>query len=305
MTHAFFPLQNDEAALAFLLDDLVARCEARGVPNMKPIFDEKKQAILAGLLPGLLLKKNDEPAGFVWADMVTENYGNMVFHSLDLNDQPVLVQGLLDSGLIHQKLMELITYELHPDTRATIRAGGFLENPRKRMFLELNQAPKLPEIPPPYVLRPVTDADVLPSSALSLAAHLISQDQPSYPDLKNLATREALERKIYGGVFGPMSPTASFVLEREGRMVGACLVVDIVCWGFDRVPWIFDLSIHPDFQGQKLGRALFEAVIYQLYQERYEIVGLAVTLTNSGAIRLYDSLGFQSMEPFYEYVQPT
>jgi len=66
-------------------------------------------------------------------------------------------------------------------------------------------------------------------------------------------------------------------------------------------PWIFDISIHPDYIGHGLGRLLLNKVNSILKDKGYPIVGLAVTSHNKRAKSLYSSYGFKEVETFYEF----
>ena len=40
-----------------------------------------------------------------------------------------------------------------------------------------------------------------------------------------------------------------------------------------------------------------------LIEEKFEIMGLAVTLTNQYALKLYEKLGFEFLDVFYEFIE--
>ena len=89
----------------------------------------------------------------------------------------------------------------------------------------------------------------------------------------------------------------------QDKPVGYCYLVEVESWGFKRVPWIFDICIDPAFHGQGFGRALSKKIINILLDMDYEIMGLAATKTNRYAIKLYEQIGFQHVDNFYEFFE--
>lgn len=63
---------------------------------------------------------------------------------------------------------------------------------------------------------------------------------------------------------------------------------------FDRVGHIVSIAVKPEYRGMGIGRSLMEAAIKAL-RERYGVkyVYLEVRVSNTGAIRFYERLGFR------------
>jgi putative acetyltransferase len=53
------------------------------------------------------------------------------------------------------------------------------------------------------------------------------------------------------------------------------------------------VAVHPDWQGRGFGRALFEALFAAARAQRVERIELMAREGNTGAIRLYETLGFR------------
>ena len=62
--------------------------------------------------------------------------------------------------------------------------------------------------------------------------------------------------------------------------------------GLDQRSFITSVYVRENRRGQGIGRKLMEALIDRLESTGIMDVGLAVTATNEGALRLYESLGF-------------
>ncbi len=58
---------------------------------------------------------------------------------------------------------------------------------------------------------------------------------------------------------------------------------------------ILNVSVHPDVQGQGLGRKLMEHQITQAQSKKSEAVFLEVRPSNPNAIKLYETLGFEQI----------
>ena len=99
-----------------------------------------------------------------------------------------------------------------------------------------------------------------------------------------------------------MVESASIIAYFNNQPVGYCTLIEVKCWGYDNVPWIFDICIDPAFHGQGIGKAMSKRVMNILIEKQYPIVGLAVTKTNIYAKKLYENLGFEYLDRFYEFI---
>ncbi|MCB9893588.1 MAG: GNAT family N-acetyltransferase [Planctomycetes bacterium] len=96
--------------------------------------------------------------------------------------------------------------------------------------------------------------------------------------------------------FAPHDPRKNtvFVAEVDGKYAGHCWLGQQTDFFTRRVdPWIFDLSVYPEFRGRGVARALHEAAERFLREAGYTQVGLQVMAHNEGAAGLYDKLGYR------------
>lgn len=99
------------------------------------------------------------------------------------------------------------------------------------------------------------------------------------------------------------SPYADgFIIEYEGKPAGYALTA--ITWSNEAgglVAWLEELSIIPAFQGKGLGSEFF-AYIHKHYQGKISRMRLEVARENTGAIQLYERLGFEEFD-YYQMVK--
>ncbi len=82
-----------------------------------------------------------------------------------------------------------------------------------------------------------------------------------------------------------------------GRLAGVCLIMLWQGW-----PVIYDIGVHPDFQGQGLARWMLQRALTVL-KESYPVVRLNVAARNP-AESVYYSLGFLPGPEIYHLIMP-
>lgn len=101
------------------------------------------------------------------------------------------------------------------------------------------------------------------------------------------AQAEAELRKTWAGAYGRFRREASRVVERDGRPVAAALLTQ-----FQDQPFVAFSFTHPEAQGRGLARAALTGAMQALLAAGEAELRLVVTLSNTPARRLYESLGF-------------
>jgi ribosomal protein S18 acetylase RimI-like enzyme len=147
--------------------------------------------------------------------------------------------------------------------------GGSIEHSEHRMVLQREPA-QLRE-GPPISLRPANRADagfLVPclSEAFGLTAEAFGQAAPEQ-EVTPLAT--------------------TFVIEREGEPVGT---IRSVTEG--RGAGIYGFAVEAHHRGRGIGRQALTTLVIQLVERGVTQVGLEVSCTNSSALGLYTSCGF-------------
>ena len=108
-------------------------------------------------------------------------------------------------------------------------------------------------------------------------------------------TRMCFENSVYGAYKKPYS----WLLKKNDGIIGACF---LTIRDNGESGYIPDIVVDPDFQGQRLGRAILIYSMKKLLEGEPSIVqvGLDVTLENNARF-LYQSLGFTSVQKYSMY----
>ncbi|MEK9657496.1 MAG: GNAT family N-acetyltransferase [bacterium] len=265
----------------------------------KKILDSSKKTVC------VLMYDASRPVAFAFYEEFSDFYGSISLYSSRKVYCRKLATFVYQQGYFKDYLLELICYDHDPLYRLLFRQFGLVQNHRQRMSLELFKDEYFSDLSLPYFVKPLTENDLKTSSYLSYLSHQISRDYYMYPGMNNKNNRYALEKLAFNGHYGPCNRAASFFICKEDEILGYCIVVDVACWGQKRVPWIFDISVRPEFLGKGIGRMLMQHALNTMVKEKLKFSGLAVTKTNTVAISLYESLGFRPLDEFYEYIEIT
>lgn len=121
-------------------------------------------------------------------------------------------------------------------------------------------------------ISPITELDFDTLFEIEQAAHLVPW---SMGTLKNNTGERYLNLK----------------LAIEQRTVGFAICQTVL----DEAT-LFNLAIHPDFQGKKLGQSLLEELMLQLQKKGIMTLWLEVRESNQNAIKLYEKLNFNEVD---------
>ncbi|MGC8873022.1 MAG: GNAT family N-acetyltransferase [Chloroflexia bacterium] len=172
---------------------------------------------------------------------------------------------------------------------ALFQARGYRSAVRARMHLPLAGEVPAPTVPDGYRLVP-WDGDRL-GEAVTMVAAAPSEDDRLYPEFSGRAGVRRLLEGAVAGRFGRFEEALSPMALAAGGLAGFALAA----WHpvLPQEGFLLDLFVAPPHRGQGLGRALVLAVATAFRRAGAGRLGLAVTLSNVIALRLYEQLGFQ------------
>lgn len=129
------------------------------------------------------------------------------------------------------------------------------------------------------------------------------------PDLKAIVT---LDKKCFGEdawsakdykpylTDGPYLKNVFLLagMPKSPDLAGSCLGVIDTLW---HVGFIYDLAVDGAYRGQGLGRELLDRVCASLRELGAEVIKLEVETTNTSAIHLYETSGFENESTIPDY----
>ncbi|MDP6354012.1 MAG: GNAT family N-acetyltransferase [Planctomycetota bacterium] len=300
----FLPIASSLSSIDVIFDDMELAWKEAGRPpdGFREQLENKKKELGGEESSGILMFDGERPVGAAWVDLPHGNYGSLLMHTTQPEYRAGLAQECVDRGMMSDVILELIQFRPGDEFRDAFKAAGLEEKFRQKMAYPLDPPPPAPELPSDITMEPLAVEHAEMAGRISHAAHDISKDLEGYHDFVSPESRAGLERRIFSGMFGPVITQASLFVRYRGEPAGVCLVVGIPGWGYDQVAWILDMAIRPGLQGHGIGRTMMQQSLCGMASAGIPIAGLAVTVDNGHAVRMYEKVGFHVVEQFYEYV---
>jgi ribosomal protein S18 acetylase RimI-like enzyme len=210
------------------------------------------------------------------------------------------VDALWRSGGVHRVESQLLLLE-SPLARKLPFASWFRAFPRRFLEAPAMKALTLPEHAPEGVtITPWTEARQDDSARLVAAAyrgHVDSDinDQYRSPSGARRFLNNIVQYPGCGTFFGPASYAAT---DAKGALCGMSLASLVS----NTTGHITQICVTPAQRGKGVGYALLRRSMLALAAHGCHTVGLTVTSANTGAIRLYEQMGFTDRREFAAYV---
>ena len=304
MAVEFCNLEQHLDLLDLFMDDMEKIWEERGGgPGLKASMKSKVEEEIGKKISGEILMDDGAPKAIYWLEITTPFYGNITLHALEEDYREPLAIRTIQQGCFENRQIEIVQVIETGVFRDTFREYDLVENKRERMALWLEKELYYREEPTDFDLEYflMTEEYVETMATMSYHAHQISRDYWIYPEMNDLQGRINLEKKVFSGQFGDLIPEANLMVFHEGQPIGYIVYVGVQCWGFKKVPWVSDIVVKPGYDGKGIGRELMKLSLNILTEMKLPNVGLSVTKDNY-AKKLYDYLGFQPVDDFYEFI---
>lgn len=226
--------------------------------------------------------------------------GHGEIHLLHACADSAQVEGMLlaraEAELAEEEGLERISAALaiRPEgtTEDVFRRRGYSVLSRARMVLDL-EVGIVGEVvlPPGYELHPWMPQYRQGVLALIESSHRGSEDLLMYPEMAGTEGAVYLLERVLEGGFGRFDPGLVRIVWAGDSVAGFCLSV----WhaALPGQGFIADLAVSRSHRRRGLGRTLVLATAQAFQRAGAKALGLAVTLNNRPALRLYRELGFQ------------
>ncbi len=195
------------------------------------------------------------------------------------------------------------------DLGALFRSQGFSAFLRRFMTVPLTTRPPYLRESGPEKREILEDVEIVPWERQHdhQAARLLFEVYRNHVDAKindHYKSLEGSTRLVENIVrhwgCGENLPGASLVaIHRPTQKTAAILAMTAVRSWTAHIPQI---AVAPEFQGLGLGTAMMELSFRRLAKRGYKEVTLTVTDRNSGAVRLYERMGFETFRTFGAFV---
>jgi len=213
-----------------------------------------------------------------------------------------VIETLQQSPGIHRIEAQLLVHETGAVARPFLQEG-FRRYLRLFMTLPLKEQPAASPValPPEIEVRRWSDQDYQAAATVITGAyrgHVDSEINDQYRTVAgSLRFLNNIVRFPGCGVFDPGS---SFVaLHRVTRSAVGLILCSRVQ---EDVGHITQVCVLPEFRGKHIGQALLQANAEELRKRRFGMLSLTVTQANTGAVELYQGLGYRVERVFDAFV---
>lgn len=172
---------------------------------------------------------------------------------------------------------------------------GFHASWREFRRLELRRAPGPASSPAMVQLEPWRGAHLHEAAPIMQAAYDGGVDAEMNVLYRTAdGCRVLLEHMLTQGGSGPLVAEASAMARHRGRGIGFALVTEIA----PRQGHLAQVAVLPEYQRRGVGRWLLHYSLSRLAALHFDTLSLIVSLSNHGALRLYQAMGFGTVLSF-------
>jgi ribosomal protein S18 acetylase RimI-like enzyme len=304
-TITYKPLKDSLDSLSDLIKSIEEYWKNAGYENdILPYLEDRIKDVKEGKAFGVVGFEigNPQAVSLAWVTIPNSIYGTILLHSTKPEYQKDLTTVI--GGVLGHTICEIISFgapDLYLDGFEQI---GFRSKFRQRMGLKTEEMTNLEINIPEAKLYPLSPEQAESVGYMSCVSHLDRKDMEGYIDYSTPELCAKHKKELMLGKFGPMITGSSWYVTYKDKPAGSIMVLDIACWGYDHMGWIFDIALMPEFQGKGLGKLLIAEACKGIKAAGLPMLGLAVTYTNEKARLLYEKMGFLVYEDYYEVLGP-
>ena len=190
----------------------------------------------------------------------------------------------------HFRLQMKMPFNKEPTFEANLEKAGYLIFPRVEMYLEVKDVLDFSyALPEGYSFEPFSIEKVDEIMQVMVDANPSDHtDTHIYPEMRSAETT----KQVFGRAtenFTRLDPTLNPQIVFDGKIVGISQV-----FTFQKdVAYIGEMCVHPNHQRKGLGKALMKNLILECSRKDVKRIGLAVTVSNVAANKIYKKNGFK------------
>lgn len=275
------------------IDEIFSNLQERIKKKKRIIFvvsqDKKPIGFLVGKNEGEIF----ETSGFYIQDgFNAENCGYQLISAL--------ASKAFEMGFKHYRQTITLPANFESSLESSLKNDGFRVFPRVEMMRDLQKDEIIPfSLPEDYVFEPfsIEMVDEL-FQLMKVANPKEHSDSHIYPEMLDPEKSKEIFSRI-SNEFVDLDIDINPQIIFENKLIGLSFVIT----HNSEIAYIAEISVSPNHQRKGLGQALTKKIISECARKGYKKLGLAVTVENTGAYKLYKKLEFKTTTKYLAIVK--
>ena len=269
--------------------------------DLKEKVKEKKRIIFVAF-------QNDKPIGFLAGNIEREFVETTGFYIQDGNDSEncafqlisTFSNRIFDKGFKHYRQTITLPTNFESSLENALENDGFRVYERVQMMRDLQKDQTLPIIlPEKYTFELFSIERVDETFQLMKDANPKEHsDSIIYPEMLNPEKSKEIFSKM-SNEFTSLDIDINPQIIFENKLIGLSFIIS----HNSEIAFIAEISVSPYHQRKGLGKALTNKIITECAKKGYKKIGLAVTLENTTAYKLYKKLDFKTTTNYLTIVK--
>ncbi len=284
--------------------------------TFKLINEKKIEQLISDLIEKIKEKKriifiafhNSNPIGFLAGNIereIVETTGFYIRDGFDLENCgykliSTFTNKIFEMGFKHFRQTITLPANFESSLENSLKNDGFRVYPRVQMMRDLHKKQSLPIVlPENYSFEPFSMERIDEIFQLMKEANPKEHsDTYIYPEMLEPEKSKEIFSKISND-FTDLDININPQIIFENRLIGLSFIIS----PSSEIAFIAEISVSPYHQRKGLGKALTNKVIAECTKKGYKKIGLAVTLENTTAYKLYKKLDFKTTTNYLTIVK--